>query len=156
MSKNEVESRNNASDTEPKIGYKNPPKHTQFKKGQSGNPSGRPKKDFSIADYVKKISKRKVKISVGGKTRTVTYGEALLEKHFGLAANGNPKSTVITLNYLEGTETDRNDGLPKLIEQFEAIHQSHERRKQRRTKTSNKTGKVDSEQLISKKDTDKE
>ena len=25
------------------IGYKKPPKHTQFKKGQSGNPSGRPK-----------------------------------------------------------------------------------------------------------------
>ena len=27
-----------------KTGYKNPPKHTQFKKGQSGNPAGRKKK----------------------------------------------------------------------------------------------------------------
>ena len=26
------------------VGYKNPPKHTRFKKGQSGNPSGRKKK----------------------------------------------------------------------------------------------------------------
>ena len=27
-----------------KVGYKNPPKHSQFKKGQSGNPAGRKKK----------------------------------------------------------------------------------------------------------------
>ena len=26
------------------VGYKNPPKHTRFKKGQSGNPAGRKKK----------------------------------------------------------------------------------------------------------------
>ena len=26
------------------VGYKKPPKHSQFKKGQSGNPSGRKKK----------------------------------------------------------------------------------------------------------------
>lgn len=27
-----------------KVGYKNPPNHSQFKKGQSGNPAGRKKK----------------------------------------------------------------------------------------------------------------
>ena len=29
---------------EGEVGYKKPPKHSQFKKGQSGNPSGRKKK----------------------------------------------------------------------------------------------------------------
>ncbi len=28
-------------------GYRKPPKHTQFKKGQSGNPKGRPRKGKS-------------------------------------------------------------------------------------------------------------
>ena len=30
---------------EKKVGYKNPPKHSQFKKGVSGNPAGRKKKN---------------------------------------------------------------------------------------------------------------
>jgi hypothetical protein len=31
------------------IGYGNPPKHSQFKKGQSGNPKGRPKAPCGIS-----------------------------------------------------------------------------------------------------------
>ena len=31
------------SGLEPKVGRGNPPKHTQFRKGTSGNPDGRPK-----------------------------------------------------------------------------------------------------------------
>ena len=30
------------------VGYKRPPKHTQFAKGQSGNPNGRPKRPDGI------------------------------------------------------------------------------------------------------------
>jgi len=32
------------SNKDKKVGYKKPPKKTQFKKGKSGNPKGRPKK----------------------------------------------------------------------------------------------------------------
>ena len=31
------------------VGYGKPPKHTQFKKGQSGNPKGRPKKKATLS-----------------------------------------------------------------------------------------------------------
>jgi hypothetical protein len=28
-----------------KVGYRNPPRHTQFRKGRSGNPGGRPRRE---------------------------------------------------------------------------------------------------------------
>ncbi|WP_082512564.1 DUF5681 domain-containing protein [Afipia sp. Root123D2] len=31
------------------VGYKKPPRHTQFKKGQSGNPKGRPKRPIGTS-----------------------------------------------------------------------------------------------------------
>lgn len=32
------------------IGYKKPPKHTRWQKGQSGNKKGRPKKKLGLSD----------------------------------------------------------------------------------------------------------
>jgi Family of unknown function (DUF5681) len=39
------------------VGYCRPPKHTQFKAGQSGNPKGRPKGTISSANFLRKILK---------------------------------------------------------------------------------------------------
>jgi hypothetical protein len=56
------------------IGYKKPPRHTRFKKGQSGNPKGRPKKapaqpaDNSAAAILKRVGDRTVEIN--GQTHT--------------------------------------------------------------------------------------
>jgi len=32
-------------ETDDEVGYKKPPKNSQFKKGQSGNPGGRPRRE---------------------------------------------------------------------------------------------------------------
>ena len=42
------------------IGYGKPPKHIQFKKGQSGNPKGRPKKPKNLAALILKTFGDKV------------------------------------------------------------------------------------------------
>ena len=62
------------------IGYGKPPKDTQFKKGQSGNPKGRPKgtKNFK-SDLMEELSEL-VLISEDGKQRPVSKQRALLKR----------------------------------------------------------------------------
>jgi hypothetical protein len=68
-----------------KVGNKRPPKHSQFKKGQSGNPSGRRKSHPSAAargDYIAAamaMLDRQRAVVVGGKRQFLTAQETFFE-----------------------------------------------------------------------------
>jgi hypothetical protein len=70
-----------------------PPKNGQFKKGQSGNPRGRPKKPsrpLSRAHLFRKVANEMVIIEVGGQKETMTFWEAFARKVQNLALNKDP------------------------------------------------------------------
>ena len=71
------------------VGYKQPPVRTRFKKGQSGNPSGRPKPTTSVASALEKTLSAPVIIKRDGKTRTVSRLEAALELLVSKASRGD-------------------------------------------------------------------
>ena len=74
------------------MSYKNPPKDTQFKKGQSGNPKGRPtkhtKRSTTLADDLRQELEEKVMVNKNGEVVCVTKQRALLAAVTTAAING--------------------------------------------------------------------
>jgi len=59
------------------VGYGKPPKHSQFQKGQSGNPNGRPKGSKNISTILGERLFSKVSIMENGRRKQITMVEAL-------------------------------------------------------------------------------
>lgn len=74
-----------------KIGFRKPPKHSQFKKGQSGNPKGRPKGRKNFKTILEKELNSKVTITQNGKKYQMTKQEALIKRVVMQAMSGDPK-----------------------------------------------------------------
>ena len=82
-----------------KVGYKKPPKHTQFKKGTSGNKAGRPKGSKNLATWFHKELNQRVPISENGRPRTISKMEAFIKQLVNRALSGDAKAmqTFISL-----------------------------------------------------------
>jgi hypothetical protein len=81
------------TDAQYEIGYKRPPKHTQFKKGQSGNPRGRPRKKPEMPDARASLANalnERVAVNDNGKTRHLTKLDLLMLQAVNKAVTGNP------------------------------------------------------------------
>jgi hypothetical protein len=80
--------KNNASGSE--TGYGHPPVNMRFKKGQSGNPKGRPRGSRSLATIFNRALRERVVINEGGRRKTVTKLEAAVKQVTNKAASGDP------------------------------------------------------------------
>lgn len=77
-----------------KPGYKRPPEATQFKRGRSGNPRGRPKGARSLKTDLTKLMEKRLRIREDGEQRHVSGQELMLLKLFEKAAKGDVKATT--------------------------------------------------------------
>jgi hypothetical protein len=71
------------------VGYGKPPKHTRFKKGQSGNPKGRPKGAMGFTASLKQEMESKVTVREGGREVKVSKAEAAAKRLVGKALGGD-------------------------------------------------------------------
>jgi hypothetical protein len=80
------------------VGYGRPPRHTQFKPGQSGNPRGRPKGAKSEADILNALLNRKITIQERGRARQITVMEGAYRAITQNALKGDLKAAAFLFN----------------------------------------------------------
>ncbi|MFN7191242.1 MAG: DUF5681 domain-containing protein [Rhodospirillales bacterium] len=92
-----------------KIGFCQPPEHSRFKAGQSGNPAGRPKGRRNIKTELFDELSEIVEVSEKGIKREVTKLRALVKSAVARAANGDVRMLALLLDKaLEPTEPDHS------------------------------------------------
>ena len=83
-------------DDDHEIGYGKPPRSGQFKKGQSGNPSGK-KRPLSLEEQLKKALAKTVTVTIDGKKQIVTMQDAMLQSLVRNAAGGDLQAIRVVL-----------------------------------------------------------
>jgi hypothetical protein len=100
------------------IGYGKPPKHTQFKPGQSGNPKGRPRKRKTLAEEVERELRTVVVLQENGNARRMSKCQMIALQHVNRAATGNVRSTELLLKVRQQGQAGQHDNLNSLLEEF--------------------------------------
>jgi hypothetical protein len=81
------------------VGYGRPPVHTQFKKGQSGNPKGKPKGKKNVKTMIRDILFEPLPMQVNGKQMNLNgvEGSALRLRQAGLGGDFRSAVQVVQL-----------------------------------------------------------
>jgi hypothetical protein len=112
----------------------NPPKHTQFRKGTSGNPRGRPKGSKNLSTYLLEAARDQVSVTVGGKRRRITKIQATAMQLATKAASGDQSAINKFLDWMDEIESRAAAAKPSQFPlsepDLEVVRAVHERMKQ--------------------------
>lgn len=98
------EARPKPTEADYEVGYKRPPKSTQFKPGVSGNPKGRPKSSKSPETAFLKELRQRVPTIENGRRRKLTKHEVLAKKVINDGLTGSHKQSLDVLKLSIGLE----------------------------------------------------
>jgi hypothetical protein len=111
------------------VGYGKPPQETQFKKGQSGNPKGRPKGSLNLTTAVNRALREKITVVENGRRKTITKLDAAIIQMVNRAVQGDARAMAQMLGVTPresadasaaGSVLDQNENavLANLLQQF--------------------------------------
>jgi hypothetical protein len=86
-------------------GYKRPPREHSWKKGECGNPKGRPRGHRNLASALTAVLHESVSMPVDGDEREMTKLEAVTRQLVDRAVNGDPRLMRELLAEIHKNET---------------------------------------------------
>ena len=87
-----------------KVGFGRPPLHSQFPKGRSGNPSGRPKGSRVLSAVITAALAERAVVTENGRRRTITKLELAVKQVANKAAGGDHRSCKLIIELLHQSE----------------------------------------------------
>jgi hypothetical protein len=86
------------------VGYGKPPRHTRFKKGQSGNPRGRPPGAKNLPTLLSEALNERVIVTDNGGQRSITKRQAIITQLVNRSATADLRAIKILLDILQNIE----------------------------------------------------
>lgn len=117
-------------------GYANPPVHSRFKPGRSGNPGGRKKGSRNFRTLLKEVMESEIELTerVKGTKRVVPLVEALLLRLAQDGLEGNPRAIENLLSRYERYADGSNAVPEELPEDDEQMLEEYLTRRERRSR----------------------
>jgi hypothetical protein len=93
-----------------KVGYSKPPKGSQFKKGTSGNPTGRPKGAKSLNTLAEEQFLKPITVTKNGKKTKMPMIAIVISQLLKKAAEGDLAATKAALDYFTKFISSKDSG----------------------------------------------
>jgi ribosomal protein L4 len=103
------------------VGYGKPPKRTQFAKGVSGNPAGRPKGSENTATMLARVMNEKVPVVENGRRRMVRKVEVAFTQLINKAVKGESRAMEVVIKLLPYANAELAADKHKLSQADEAV-----------------------------------
>ena len=95
------------------VGYGKPPHHTRFRKGQSGNPRGRPCGSKNLKTLLSEALNEPVIVTGNGRRRKITKREAIVRQVVDCSATPDLRAVRIVFDLLRDIEGESEPASPE-------------------------------------------
>jgi hypothetical protein len=118
------------------IGYRRPPTTTQFQKGKSGNPKGRPKGSSNFQTLLEKELAQKIVVTENGKKKSLTRLQAMVKRLVSGALQGDQKQLLALVEIMRRAGTLAPANPDELLpDNYEALLDAYVESRQRKPRT---------------------